>query len=982
MKQIIKQINAKWLMVFAFILILALGIWFLGPFLEIDLQYPLQSPEKRIHLIALLFLIPLVKILLTPIREAPFTTTAEGKKLLKRFNGAMQFLKKTVITRSGKSLRLAELPWYLMIGPTASGKTSLLANASINYVLTKQFKNEKIIASDTCDFWATRELILVDVPGSYLKDKTASLWNQLIYLIKKSRGTTLKGLVLALPLTELMKTSAPQEKKQFLAEIKQKMTLIEQQYNYKLPIFLLITKCDHLPGFSEFFAELSIEELAQPWGFTLPFMKENENAQEIFNQHCNALIKRINNQLITRLHQERNIHARSAIKDFPLQVERLKDVLLDFLKALSSSKFPMQGLYLTSATQTQAEEPIANIINPTAHQALQLLRPPVMPSKAFFIKQFILQALLSIPLPPSKQTLQSVWQRRAVYVLSVATVITATLLLGKDFQQSVLQTYSIQNDLTQYQISIQQTPSADHLLKILPLLDGLQNRLSHPESLSALRNFMDYYSDKSLNTARSVYTQALHGIVLPEIKNYFENYLKNPPKQNPTQVYNVLKAYLMLSDPHYLQADYVEAITRELLPPLDKQTIQSLHTHLVAALRQNVAMSLNNDLISTARAQLAGLSKQDLAYVILKSNETGENINLTANLADPQVFVNSGTQIPYIYTANAFQKIQADDLKKAAADALQGNWILGNADALSNPATIDALAEQVKAVYISDYISAWENQLNNIRLITSTGLAQIDAMVSNITSNTSPMLQVLKTIKENTSIAPVISSSPKIQALNHLLENVSNNNENVLYQIFVTMRQLHFYLENIVSSNEADSAAFDAAKSRMENPAHNPITQIHIIAEENPEPMRTWLNNLAYQSWFWVLHESSHYIESQWQLNIIPIYQSHIANRYPVDPTSSQEIDVQQFVNFAWKQGTFANFYQQFLRPFIVEQGKQPWQWRVIDNQHIPFSNSVLAQIQQSMKIQTVTKYAIFTQGANNVYVKQFQLPGKLTEAT
>src|SRR6185437_399107 len=98
----------------------------------------------------------------------------------------------------GKNIHLNQLPWLLMIGPKSCGKTTLLANAPIPFILSKQFKPDTpkiILPSDNCDWWVTRDLVLVDIPGSFLVSKkipdktmTTGLWSYLLQLIKKSHA--------------------------------------------------------------------------------------------------------------------------------------------------------------------------------------------------------------------------------------------------------------------------------------------------------------------------------------------------------------------------------------------------------------------------------------------------------------------------------------------------------------------------------------------------------------------------------------------------------------------------------------------------------------------------------------------------------------------------------------------------------------------------------------------------------------------------
>jgi type VI secretion system protein ImpL len=997
MKPTIPEIYSKQIVPLTILLVCAIVIWFGGPYVTIA-SISLHQPERRFYLITVLFLGWLIKFLFFDAIEEqtqPSSLPPDSEKKLQtlhgRFDGALQFLKKTLISKHGKNVTLAQLPWFLMIGTAGSGKTTLLANSGINFILAKQFKIESlknIAASNHCDWWATRDSVLVDVPGAYLAQKekpSASgniLWNRLMQLIQKNRkGQPLGGCVITLQLPEIMKKQNQQQKKQIISEIKIAVANLREKFGSHVPFYLLITKCDLLPGFLEYFSDCGSDELTQAWGITIPNLKENEKLHEVFSHRFNALIRRLNKQLIWRLHQERNVNARPAIKDFPLHVERAKESIAHFLKALMAPNLNLQGVYLTSAIQQPQEEQASQMpatINPAAHQALQLARHPSMPIRAYFVRQVILQGLAgtSEPLPP-KVISREFWQNRMVYAASIGAILTAAILLGRDFEQSVHQVYSLQNELTQYQMYVQQAdPQDSHLSKALPLLDALRTAaIKSNHSLSRFVKVLTFYSHKSQQTASSVYAQALQTIVLPEVQNYLEKYLRSSTEKNPARLYMALKAYLMLGDAQNMQPEFVVSTLKQLIPDtLSPDETNELMQHLSSAFNKSWRPAvLDDNLISQARRELTNLSSTDLAFVILKNmrdNNQDSAISLGTNAGDPPVFVSKQVtnQIPNMFTASAFETILAQDLAAAATETLQGNWILGISPTAPNQTSITALTEQLRTQYIANYVDIWESLLANLQLNTPKNLQQMDAMVANLTSNTSPLLQLLKTIQSNTTFSPVLAMSPKLQSLNVLLSSANNSQQTALYQIFVSLRQLDLYLQNIIHTSDSGVASLESVKSRAQNSPTDPILQLRSLADQSPEPMKSWLNNIATQSWKLILQDAANYVNRAWQLNVAPTYRTQFANHYPFNQNATQEVNLQQFSAFLGQQGTLANFYQSYLKPLVNESDKK-WQWKMIDNQKLPFSDLALDQIQQAGKIQR----AFFPNGDNTLFV-QFAL--------
>ena len=534
-------------------------IWFGGAQLSWENITPLAQAEKRFYVIALLFLIWLLKFLIFDLgavhsfHHPDPETRKKLQALQSRFRGVMQFLKQTTVNKHGHSAHLNQLPWYLLIGPSHAGKTTLLANSKVHYILQRQFpaqQTQPIAPSENCDWWVTRDANIIDVPGTYIYDKSniyAVLWKCFLRLIKKQRGkNALSGIIIAMSLPELMKQG---DSKKYLSQLRSlflRMSEIHASFSQPLPCYLVVTKCDQLAGFSEFFAESSDDEISQAWGVTLPALRQGEKIYDLLAERFNTLIKKLNQQLLWRLHQERNPMARPYIKDFPLQVERLKEFTLDFIKKLSDANpsLQLQGIYLTSALQ-HTPEPEANIIEgQTNSRAIQIFKEPTATSRPYFIKQFILQGLVGAKdnYQPAKPS--SAWKRRTAYAASVGIIGLAAVIFGKDFEQAIKQAYSIQNTLSDYQLAIQQSQDEDeHLAKTIALLNSLQQTANKHNFKLDVMHILTFYSNKSKQKSSVVYHHALQNILMPEIKTYLGEYLKNPVNKNTEYVYATLKAY-------------------------------------------------------------------------------------------------------------------------------------------------------------------------------------------------------------------------------------------------------------------------------------------------------------------------------------------------------------------------------------------------------------------------------------------------------
>jgi type VI secretion system protein ImpL len=886
--------------------------------------------------------------------------TEEDKRvqtLTEKFQGFIGFLNKTFINKEGHDVSLNQLPWYLFIGGESAGKTTLLANANVNFVLAKKFKSENlknIAPSSTSDWWVTRDMVLVDVPSSYFQPKpnraasSHDVWHTLLNLIAGRGKRPLAGVVLAVSLAELLSLQKPNRETPF--KLKQQIHELRVQFGTHLPFYLIVTKCDALPGFTEFFSDSGIDELSQAWGVTMPALKENEALPNVFTQRFNALIKRLNKQLISRLHQERNSLMRPHIKDFPLHIERLKECIHNALIDIVSVEkhFHLQGVYLTSAVQQHADEHLVHLY--AASKAMPAIHALNMPSRPYFVRQLLLQGFANIlhATPTPKK-----WQHRPlIYTLSAAITLTISVFIATDFRINVKQTNDIRAGLIQYQTSVKQE-DAD-MNGAIPLLNALEAR-AHPSVHSWL-----FHSAKTRKHAMTAYHDALHNIVLSGFRMPFETYLQTTDYKNPAMVYMILKAYLELGDKQYFQADFVLNALQEIAPAtFSGQQQDQLIKHINTAFSDNFQpLTLDDQLVTNVRKHLATLPAVTLSFLILKNmdgNTTPVDLPLTDAGTKDKIHVSR------MFTGALFENIYATQVENAALELVQGNWILGSN--LVNPAqqNFALIADQLRSAYISSYVGVWENLLVNTQLAVPTSLKDTDAIAASLIGENSPLIAVIKVIRQNTQFKPLISASSKLAAI----DNLQNNS---LTAITLTLKQLHNDLQKILTAHNPMNAAYTAAAERFQdyrNQAADPITQLHVLAKNHPDPIRGWLNTIATQSWRFVLQDAGQYAENHWQTDVMSAYHTQFENHYPLWANAAIETPLDQFSKFLNPKGTLNNYFQDFLQPFVELKNKQ-WQWKKMDDEQIPFSDMALEQISQALGLQSV----FFPDNNNQIFVK------------
>jgi type VI secretion system protein ImpL len=200
---------------------------------------------------------------------------AEVLQMQQEFQRAIAALKSSRIARGGEDALYA-LPWHVIIGPPGSGKSTALRNSGLQfpYMSTSGGGVRGIGGTRNCDWWLTNEAVLLDTAGRWAtEDEDRNEWLSFLDLIRKFRPRKpLNGIVAAVGLDQL--GGAHEEEVNALARrMRERIDEVQNRLQMSLPVYVLFTKSDLIPGFVETFNDLSKQERGQVWGFTVPLAK-------------------------------------------------------------------------------------------------------------------------------------------------------------------------------------------------------------------------------------------------------------------------------------------------------------------------------------------------------------------------------------------------------------------------------------------------------------------------------------------------------------------------------------------------------------------------------------------------------------------------------------------------------------------------------------------------------------------------------------
>src|SRR5688572_22204088 len=271
--------------------LLAAFIWYAGPYFAFADYHPLETGKARLIAIAVVIALWVLSVVLKRLRANRATDkllaavvkpqtgqerpSAEVLQLRERFEEAIATLKQK--RRSGHTLY--ELPWYVIIGAPGSGKTTALVNSGLNFPLEQRTGKgalRGVGGTRNCDWWFTDEAVFLDTAGRYTTQDSDAAgdsagWSEFLALLRKYRKRRpVNGVILTISAQDLL-VQTPGHREAHVAAARRRLNELNRELRIQLPVYLMVTKCDLVSGFTEYFDDLTQEGRAQVWGMTFPY---------------------------------------------------------------------------------------------------------------------------------------------------------------------------------------------------------------------------------------------------------------------------------------------------------------------------------------------------------------------------------------------------------------------------------------------------------------------------------------------------------------------------------------------------------------------------------------------------------------------------------------------------------------------------------------------------------------------------------------
>lgn len=202
---------------------------------------------------------------------------------------------------------LWQLPWYMVIGPTGSGKTSLLREGFPSDII---YAPEAVRGVELRRYVIPRvgkQAVIFDVDGILFEQPEADvlyrrLWTTMLdWLVQKRARQPLNGLILTLDLPDLL-TADKRRREHLLQILRGRLQDIRQHLHCQLPVYVVLTRLDLLHGFAALFESLDRNDRDAILGVTFTRQAhENDAWRAELNAFWQTWGEQLNNALPERM---------------------------------------------------------------------------------------------------------------------------------------------------------------------------------------------------------------------------------------------------------------------------------------------------------------------------------------------------------------------------------------------------------------------------------------------------------------------------------------------------------------------------------------------------------------------------------------------------------------------------------------------------------------------------------------------------------
>jgi type VI secretion system protein ImpL len=987
-------------------LIFAAIVWWIGPMIAIGRYHPFGWLWLRQLLVVLLLFwgfYPLLRWLLGKFlslftRRKHKAPPSNNDRISSRLADLELTLRKIWVDRQKGFFRrltyrmrkghLREQPWFMLLGSSGSGKTSLLnhtgQNALPGEVAGLPRLGESLGQTEDCGFWVNDRAVWIDSSGQWaereaLGESGFSAWKKLLSGVRRMRGSAgLDGLVLCVDLDWMLKASSEQRKR--LADtLRGRVLELADWFDAELPVYIVLTHVDTLPGGGAMLAALEDETLAGGMGFEALPEGDVDGWYERFEHRVQRVVQFIIPQMADAGESQQLLH-------FTESLGRLRSPLLEFVKSVSMHASSirggqLRGMWFGTSVYLMATDEAANLV--------QLDEPNESPAFRSFAKTFFAPIGQAIEerniLRFGDKSLASRGKRMLRWggsVLALCLLSVWLVLTYFDQRSYIDQIWAQFGEGKRLAQELADTPSADiALMDVSGQMRYAGSQLGRGFSMIP-STFFEH--SRIRNVANETYRRHLFKSFVPEMFKYVTVQLKSEMEGGTGDVYETLRLYLMLVKPERRDPDvavrWFEKRWERIAPANSSEEEKSVFLgHVAAAFSPPLlpATPVDEGLLNQARAVASGLPSA--IRVIDKIREQGlpesvEDVSLSraGGLNAPMLLrmrSDTPTTSPIIsgwYTRAGYHDVFMPRLMKSARIIFEEeNWVLrdetgAKGNAFDVEKTVQDMADAARRQFLQDYIQEWRSFINDVTVRRFSSMDDAAWLAKAMMDPQSALAQLIRFIGRETSLTGNyegdVDSWIDRQKLNlertrrAVVGEISGQHyryrvlpEHVVDEYFNSLRRMAV---SLMPNSGVESAA--SPLSRLFEPLYRQISLVNGAmqvgqlmpeydsfrrmragAARQPEPIRGIMLDLIDSGSNATAQKSSVELTKGATGASKSICPQTVA-RYPLVRSSSQDVGSEDFRRLFGPRGVMDSYFNDELAQY-VDTSNLPWRARKVD---------------------------------------------------
>jgi type VI secretion system protein ImpL len=803
-----------WAAVLAVLALYIAGVWRLGTLLGVQGRNAMILRGGLALLGVLVAVVTLIYLLRKPAPPPPIKD-AVVEELQKSLLTAEKKLATAKVAPSGA---LGKLPVVLMLGAPGSTKTSSVVRSGVDVELLTGdvFREDAVAATRGVNLWFGRNTLFVEPGRDMTDDPTRWRW-----LMRRLQAARLKGAlssgqqaprvaVVCFSCEGLTSPNAGDAAVAAARALRDRLGQLAQEFGIRLPVYVVFSKADRIPGFAEFVQHFTKDEGRAVLGATLPLTSRADGAS-----HAERETKRLSDawarlfsglasRRIEVLARETAGERKPAAYEFPREVRKVGSVAVQFLVELCRPTElglgpVLRGFYLTgvravvsndgaaavpslmaareaqpAVAATSVFRPVSSPMAPAAPAAAGTRKKPEWVFLSGLFQDVVLADAVAMGVTRGGARISALRRTLAGVGVGLAAVLliafTISFVQNRQLQRTVHRAASLASTLPAATVAV---PTAAQLTTLDSLRERVEvlSRYYHDGAPFWLRWGL-YSGGELYGPARALYFDKFARLLYDSTRTGLARATRTlvsaaSPNAVPyDSAYRLLRTYLVTtSEPTHSTPDFVGPRLVEAWPQagsVDSATRELARRQFEFFGRE---LQYGNPYGDQADSKITGPARELLAKSSGISPIYISMATVAARHAQPVRFtagqgvVVNPQEVPGQFTKGAWSFFVDTALTTDLDKFLQGEpWVTGGV--AKQAGDKDSVARALKRLYIADYVAAWKRYVRSASVAPFGDLADAARKVQVLASPTSPLLAMLLRVSENTIVDSAFLRAP------------------------------------------------------------------------------------------------------------------------------------------------------------------------------------------------------------------------------